>query len=240
MNDDKLLLYYFDDGLDPAERREVAAALAKDADLRERYEALRADLDEARAVPDTKAPADLVARLHESVERAARLERQRQPAPRLRPSAFAWGLALAATLVAGIGIGWFWNGADESLPGIEAPVAGTGGGEPNAGAFERGLAVYLQASRRQIAGLPADAADERSRLVAELVRQNRLYEQAATKNGARDLARVLRAFEPVLLRMASDDVDPGDVAALQEQLAFELSVMLTKMGRQDSQQAGPI
>jgi DNA-binding GntR family transcriptional regulator len=61
-----------------------------------------------------------------------------------------------------------------------------------------------------------------------------LYESAAERNDAPQIARVLRAFEPILLRLAADNIAPEDAAALRDQLAFELNVMLTKLARDAS------
>jgi DNA-binding FadR family transcriptional regulator len=54
------------------------------------------------------------------------------------------------------------------------------------------------------------------------------------QNDSQNLARVLRAFEPILLRLAADDIAPEDAEALRAQLAFELDVMLTKLSRGSS------
>jgi hypothetical protein len=102
---------------------------------------------------------------------------------------------------------------------------------PGLVAFERGLEMHLEQSRQQIVGLPADADQQRASLIMRMVQENRLFESAADRNGAQDLARVLRAFEPILLRLAADDVSPAEARALQAQLTFELNVMLTKLGR---------
>ena len=63
-----------------------------------------------------------------------------------------------------------------------------------------------------------------------------MFENAAANNDADDLARVLRAFEPILLRLAADDLAPEDARALQDQLAFEMNVMLTKLAVDPSDQ----
>ena len=67
-----------------------------------------------------------------------------------------------------------------------------------------------------------------------IIQQNRLFERMAKQNDARDLARVLRAFEPILLRLSSEDISAEDAAALQAQLAFELNIVLTKLARRAS------
>ena len=56
----------------------------------------------------------------------------------------------------------------------------------------------------------------------------------AKDNESQDLARVLRAFEPVLLRLASEDVTPAEAERLLAKLQFELTIVLTKLSRQVS------
>jgi DNA-binding FadR family transcriptional regulator len=73
-------------------------------------------------------------------------------------------------------------------------------------------------------------------LILQIIEQNRLFERAAEQNNSQSLARVLRAFEPILLRLAADDIAPEDAEALRAQLAFELNVMLTKLSRDTSKE----
>jgi DNA-binding FadR family transcriptional regulator len=84
--------------------------------------------------------------------------------------------------------------------------------------------------------MPIDMTEDRSLLVLQIIQQNRLFEQAAERNDADGLARVLRAFEPILMKLAAADITPEEAAALREQLAFELKVMLTKLERDTSKE----
>lgn len=223
MKDDTLILYYYGDGLSDAERAEIESALESDELLRRRYEALCGELGEFSDAPTVRPPADMVARFHDTIERAARLERGRTSTRERRfhlPS-FAWGSAIAATLAIGIGIGYF-------LQPATAPVAL----DPDA--FSRGLQVHLQQSRYDLANLSVESEAERQMLILHIVQQNRLFERAAEDNRSDDLARLLRAFEPILLRLAADDITPDEAAELQAQLAFELNVTLTKLSRKPS------
>jgi hypothetical protein len=77
--------------------------------------------------------------------------------------------------------------------------------------------------------LSADGGVDRQLLIEAIMRQNRQFERAALEHDAGDVARVLRAFEPVLLRLASEDTGAEDAAALKAKLVFELNVVLTKM-----------
>ena len=240
MNDDDLILYYYDDGLDDAGRAAIAAALENDAALAERYRELRLSLDCFDDRPVIRPPAQAVARWHRSIERAAAGQRAARPARRAwhLPS-FAWG-AVAAALVAAVAIGIYVE--DPGPP--TAPIAGTTAEIPvhelppvpaaMPASFSRGVQVHLRESRQGIIRLATDPEADRKLLVMDILRQNRLFEQAARDNGSEDVARVLRAFEPVLLRLASEDVSDRDAAALRAKLAFELNVMLTKMEQRES------
>lgn len=249
MNDDSLILYYYEDGLDDAERARVATALARDPALAERYRALCHSLERFAEPPAVQAPAAAVARWHRSIDRAAGMEsgatRGSNPGRNRRwhfPS-FAWG-ALAAVIVLGIAVRlWFGNTeapltsapqeemiADDGSPALRAvPVS-----------FSRGLAVHLRDSRQDLLRLAEDGDADRRDLLRDIVRQNRQFERAALDNNAEDVARVLRAFEPILLQLANEDLSEEDAAALKSKLLFELNVMLTKMSAGESQDAQTI
>ena len=97
----------------------------------------------------------------------------------------------------------------------------------DASAYERGLKVHLASTERQIAGLGSASPEERARLIETIVAQNRIYALAAERAGEPQLARVLRAFDPVLQSMAQDG---GDSSASIARLGFELRVMQGRLG----------
>lgn len=243
MNDDLLTLYYYKDGLTEAELRDVRSALETDPAVRARYERLCEDLARFDA-PDTVAvTADVTARWHDSINRAARIERQRErPGRLLHIPSFAWGTLVTAALALGVGLGFYLaeqREAEQAIdPGMLVDLA-PGMRSPSI-AFARGLQVHLQESRQDLAALPVDADRERAVLIMHMIQQNRLFERAAEQNDASDLARVLRAFEPILMRLARNELPPRDAEALQAQLAFELNVMLTKLEKSASESTGPI
>jgi hypothetical protein len=236
VDDDILTLYYYRDGLSDAERQRVRAALEHDASLRARYDELRADLARFDAPPVVAAPDDMKARWRDGVDRAARLERQAaQPVARtFHLPSFAWGSAVAATLVVGFGLYLAREPAPEPVPDASVADATTAPERLPSLAFERGLQVHLRDTRRELAGLPTDVGEERVMLIMRMVQQNRSYERAATQNGA----RVLRALEPVLIELAAEDIPPAQAQALQDRLAFELKVTLTRLERAVSEDAG--
>lgn len=182
------------------------------------------------------APSHVVQQWHNAIDEAAALERGRTkaPEPRWHPGSFFWGVAVTAALAIGIGIGFFISEDNGSLPGNQVPLVVDATPRPNVvpAAFTRGLQVHLRDSRQQLVGL--DDSTDKTMLVLQIIQQNRMFETAADQNNAPKLARVLRAFEPILLQLAATDIAPEDAKALRAQLAFELNVMLTKLASESS------
>jgi len=224
MNDDTLILYYYNDGLGEQQRREIAEALESDSDLAARYAALCRDMELLVDGDVADVPAHVVQRMHDSMDRIARpvlVSAERAPSS-FSPFSFAWGAAVTAALAIGIGIGLY-------LPDEPVEI-----GQPYGDPFVRGMQVHLQDTRENLVSLPIDTPDDRTQLIQHVIDQNRLFERAAVQNDEQSLARVLRAFEPILLQLATDDIAPDDAAALRAQLTFELNVVLTKLSRDSS------
>jgi hypothetical protein len=226
MNDEKLILYYYGDGLSDAERQSIAKALQGDSAAAAKYAELCRDLDQLSHADPVEMPAHLRQQLHDSVNRVARpvLVSRGQPRRSFGLMSFVWGSTVAAALAIGIGIGVFLGGND------------TGPDASANDAFARGMQVYLREARQDIVSMPVSTGADRVRLLMHIVEQNRLFERAAEQNGSHKLARVLRAFEPLLLQLAADDLPPATAASLRSQLSFELNVMLTKLSRKSSNQ----
>lgn len=239
MKDDDLILYLYDE-LDARERRAFERRLAADAGLAARLEALRQDFAALKALPFANAPDDMVQRWHDSLDRAADSEYRQAPAARgsFSLSSFGWGAAVAASLALGIGIGVYLSGDSGMAPTVEEIVASVPHSTrlPADSAFARGLQVHLRDTQQELAAVPVDGAADRAELVMRIIQQNRLFERAAIDNDSDKLARVLRAFEPILLRLAADDIAPEDAEDLRRQLAFELRVMLTILERDASKE----
>jgi anti-sigma factor RsiW len=240
IDEQTLMFYFYDDGLTLKERRAVEAALRSDPDLAERYARLRNELDQLTAHDAPPAPTHLVQQLHDSIERAARSERivstpvQKQ----VHAWSFIWGAAITAALAIGIGIGVYFSGSgnpESSTNNVYANNPGVATSVVPA-SFTRGLESHLQQSRWDISRLSADTPADRAVLVQQIIEQNRMFESIAKQKSAPNLARVLRAFEPILIRLASEDIAPDDAEALRAQLSFELNVMLTKLARDTSKE----
>ncbi len=239
MNDDTLLLYFYDDGLSVQERRDVEAAIAADESVRARYAELRLQLDVLDTGSDVAAPMHMVQRWHESIDRAAQREHvpARSKSSPFNAMSFFWGAAVSAALAVGIGIGVIMSGSP--VPVELAPTVALADPETSSivpGAFARGMQVHFRDTQQNIAALSGDSKEDRTLLVMRIIQQNRFFERAAEQNDSAGLARVLRAFEPILLRLAADDIAPEDADALRRQLAFELNVMLTKLERDTSKE----
>ncbi len=187
----------------------------------------------AHAADIHSAPTHVVQQWHDVIDEAAALERGREkkPEPHWHPTSFFWGMAVTAALAIGVGIGFFVSDDNGyTVPPRVAQIPIQANVIP--AAFTRGLQVHFRDSRQQISTL--DQSTDGTMLVLQIIEQNRLFEYAAEENNAPKLARVLRAFEPILLRLAASDIAPEDAAALRAQLAFELNVMLTKLASKSS------
>lgn len=180
-----------------------------------------------------EAPAHLKQQWRNAIDDAAAMERGRQKSPDAawHPGSFFWGMAISAALALGVAIGFFIT-EDDNVSVIPTVVSTQN--QPNVipAAFTRGLQQHFRTSQQRLKSLDID--DDSTLLVLRLIEQNRLFETAADQNNAPQLARVLRAFEPILLRLAATDIAPEDAEALRAQLSFELNVMLTKLAKQSS------
>lgn len=194
------------------------------------------ELDElvsAHKAETHEAPAHLKHQWHDAIDQAAALERGRAPKTRERwhPSSFFWGMAVSAGIAVGVAVGVFVTDETGDTP---VPIFVENPTRPDVVpvAFTRGLQHHFRNSQQQLAKL--DGSDDSAMLVLRLIEQNRLFETAADQNNAPQLARVLRAFEPILLQLAATDIAPEDADALRKQLSFELNVMLTKLAKESS------
>lgn len=226
ISDDDLLLYYYRDGLDAAERARIGAALAEQPELAQRLHGLVARLDAAAtALPEVPVPADAQRRWQAALERAAHVDGAAdvtRAARAGRPFTGRW--LAAAAVIAGLAIVLTIQRvqppADELADGA-LPVA-PAASPADASAYERGLKWHLASTERQLAGLGRGKPEERADLIETLITQNRMYALAAERAGEPQLARVLRAFAPVLEGLEHEG---GDSSASIAQLSFELRVM---------------
>jgi hypothetical protein len=221
ITDDELLLYHYRDGLDATERARIGAALSEQPELAQRLQALVSRLDAAAAMPEVPVPELTQRRWQVALERAASNDvADTSPAPR---AGRRWNrqlplMAAAAAAVVALILVIPKPTVEGPGPADTPPVADKG----DASAYERGLKVHLASTERQLAGLDSATPEERVRLIETIIAQNRIYALAAERAGEPQLARVLRAFSPVLEDLGQGR---GDASASIAQLGFELRVM---------------
>jgi hypothetical protein len=212
ISDDQLLLYYYRDGLDEAERARIGTALAEQPELAQRLHRLVAQLDTVAQMPEVPVPAHIQRRWENSLVTA----------PRRRPSSFRWQ-ALAATVAVLAILATVWVSLRSPPPQVahETPAV------PEASAYERGLRWHLASTEQRLANLDSAQPDERAQLIATIIEQNRMYALAADRAKEPQLARVLRAFTPILESLQDDR---GEASASEiAQLSFELRVMQARL-----------
>lgn len=217
ISDEDLLLYYYRDGLDAAERARIATALAQHPELAQRLHRLVAQLDTAAEMPDVPVPAHIQQRWQAAL--AAR--------PRTRPS-FRWqALAATVALLAILLTVWVSMKPGAERVAHETSPPARPATMPDPAAYERGLRWHLANTEQRLARLDGAQPDERARLIEAIIEQNRLYALAAERANEPQLARVLRAFAPILESLG--DERRTTAAADIAQLNFELRVMQARL-----------
>jgi hypothetical protein len=215
ISDDDLLLYYYRDGLDANERARIGTALAEQPELARRLHRLVAQLDTVVDMPEVPVPAHFQQRWENALGRAAPSKSRPQ-----RFAAFHWQAAAAAVVavVLLVTVQLILRSPQEQPIADAAPVSS---------AYERGLRWHLASTEQRLARLDSAQPEERAQLIASIVEQNRMYALAAERANEPQLARVLRAFTPILESLA---VEPGEASASDiAQLSFELRVMQARL-----------
>jgi hypothetical protein len=198
-------------------------------------------LQQIEAATRREPPPHMVTRWHDAIDSAAEREAitKRPKAQPFSISSFFWGAAITAAVAFGVAIGVFIGDDKTVMSDTYANVEAAPRAQP-ASAFSRGLQVHFQQSKQDLTRLDDTVNGERAELVMNIVQQNRLFARMATQNDSEDLARVLRAFEPILLRLSSEDITPEEAARLRSQLAFELDIVLTKLSQRVSDKTDTI
>jgi hypothetical protein len=235
ITDDELLLYYYRDGLDAAERARIGAALSEQPELAQRLQALVSRLDAAAAMPEVPVPEFTQRRWQVALERATREEGKgdARVSRVARHWNFRWQAAAAAVAIVALILIFPDRTGQQTAPVATHDATATA----ETSAYERGLKVHLASTEQQLAGLDSATPEQRARLVETIIAQNRIYALAAERAGEPQLARVLRAFSPVLEDLVHDR---GDASASIAQLGFELRVMQERLSAgADTSSSGP-
>lgn len=227
ISDDELLLYYYRE-LDADAHARIGAALASQPELARRLHALVARLDAAAAMPEVPVPEHFQKRWQAALDNAATSKRA-VPAKRPFFRQPMW-LAAAATLAA---VALIFTLMKPPVPehvveNTATPTTPEATGKDATLAYERGLKVHLETTERELANLGDATPEERARLIQTIIGQNRIYALAAERAGEPQLARVLRAFTPVLEDLAKGREQSA--ANSISQLSFELRVMQARLG----------
>lgn len=241
LTEEDLVLYYYGEGTNE-DRTRIASALSDDSTLAARYRALCTDLD-AVTEADVPAGSERHAAWHRVVDDLDLAERdaERKLRSGLHAPSFVWGLAASAVVALGVLL----------VLGRQAPVpagppstivadAATDTRQRIPTAFSRGLQQHFRDSQAAINEFDVGATDARADLIGRLVEQNRMFERAAAWHDFDDMARLLRAFERVLVQLDSGQLTPTEAEMLKSQLAFEFNVVLTKLAAQPSTQTESI
>jgi hypothetical protein len=228
ISDDELLLYYYRDGLDAAERARIGTALSQQPELAQRLHRLVAQLDTVAETPEVPVPPHIEQRWQNALARAptSATPAVTTTGSRFRAT-FRWQtLALAATVAVLAVLVTIQvsmppredrTQASNDVPAPANPAA----------AYERGLKWHLANTEQRLASLDSAKPEERARLIEAILEQNRMYALAAERANEPDLARVLRAFTPILetLQAGHRDADASDI----DQLSFELRVVQARL-----------
>jgi hypothetical protein len=220
ISDDELILYHYRE-LDAAERARIGAAISAQPALSQRMHELVTRLDAAAAIPEVPVPAEVQRRwqaaLVAEADKAGARGSQRASKSRYFLPVFSAAMAAAVAVMLIFQTSKqapLEQTAEVTLPAPSSPA--------DASAYERGLKWHLASTERQLAGISTADPAERAKLIETIVAQNKLYALAAERAGEPQLARVLRAFGPILENVAQGG---GDSSADVAQLSFELRVM---------------
>jgi hypothetical protein len=251
LSDDELVLLFYREG---GGLQQAEAHAASCPGCRGRFESLTMALREVESEPiperDESYGAEVWARLQPRLES----ERRRLPWWRLLAAALTWprlamGGAVAALLVAA-----FVAGRSSVIP--MPPSGPQQAAAPSDAARERVLLAavgsHLDRSRvvlTEIAhrngGGPADISIEQA-TASDLVAGNRLYRQAAVRNGDAAVAAVLEDLERVLVEIASSPspASHDDLARWREQidakgLLFKVTVLGSRVRERQQDAATP-
>jgi len=220
ISEDELLLYFYRDGLSDIRQAQITALLISDQQLAARYQLIRAELAQIPAATPIAPSA--------AAQMRWQLRLQQRAAPADAPRA-RWPLALAGATIMLLGMAIGTRIAENQAPLVTSPQVSNNSGTP----LRRGLHSHFADARSVLASLPGDDPEQRRALLNDIVEQNQLFERAALAQGDERLARVLRAFEPVLIELAQAPSD-GSSDAARAQLEFELTIMQTKLSRSPS------
>ena len=240
MTDDELLLFHFSDGLSAERVAQIQTALDGDAVLRKRLAQLRAHLAALNHAGEDTLPAAVQRRLQLKLRQlhAASRAPARLPFWRIPRTQSPW---LLPAFAAGAGALVMWLYTQGVTPNTQPLASEHRASERGASMPEQAQTMSLPALRAHLLqtqmlleNFDPDNAQERA-LLDEIIAQNQSYAERAQRLGRADLARVLRALEPVLVEVENLK-EPDARAALINQFEFEADSLQTKLQARASKQ----
>jgi hypothetical protein len=221
IDDELLLAYALDEGLDPHQRRRIAEALLADPALRAQLDRVRAALAAAGAslarAPELGFEARLWARIAPAL-----------PAPRARAPRRWPPLALAASLIVALALGVLIGRQQTPAPALLAADAGSR-------ILSAHLTRHLDSAGALLARVSDAAPDlDASSLARELIANNRLYALAAERAGRADLARFLRELEPQLAALIANGDGAEGTALARADWSFKARIAADAERRRDA------
>lgn len=240
VNDELLTLYYYRDELSDKQLAAIELALKQDQSLARHYAQLCGQLDRLKAQNNAPATPQAMQRWHAALDQAAAQEittsiQAEKPARSFwleRLFRFNVPVAASAVMILALGVVIGVNLQNTNITGFPGSAMADHSGQ----SFVRGVGAYMQEAEMQLAGLEANDISQRRVLIKEIIGRNRLYIRAAENSQSPELARVLRAFEPVLISLADPQTASQQFDRAKAQLSFELSAMQTKLTHDASKQ----
>jgi hypothetical protein len=247
--EEELILHFYGESADP---RSIDAALAADAGLASRFEALGRDLTAAGTLAAPEPPADLSDRVWREIRPQLRREFRWAAVFQAGPGRSPWLTLVPASLalVAALAIGYLAgsSGSGDEARGSGAIAAGEASPTGLSPAARERLLLasvegHLAGSERLLTRVanaaPTDAAAlaQESAWAEALVSSNRLYRRAAERSGQRRIVALLDELEPLLLELAhGGEAAPDDLEAAQQRidntdLLFKLRVTGERLQR---------
>ncbi len=227
IHDEDLVLHFYRDGLTDARYAEIERAIQEDDELRQRYERLGQDLEEAGAAFADGAP---TAGFDDRIWRGFEQRLSARPRPRVRVPhrrrRSTW-LKAASLVAAGLVLGLF-IGRTTQLPSKTEPLLDASSGTK---ALVAELVNHLDSTERTMLIATRYPLDPEliTELADALLDSHRLYASAAERAGRPELAEFLRRLEPVLLRLANVDALDGHEtireSIIKDDLPFKIRVV---------------
>lgn len=231
-NDEQLIAAYYAEDSAPEAREHLQQCAECSARLQE----LKGVLDAVTPPQAPERPYGFELRMWNAVEPRI--------APAVKKQAFSWRVWTLAASAAALVIVAFLVGRYSSVPGNQ-PAPPSAAIEQRREVLQVALADHLEDSQRLLVELnhaqDTGVVKDASKRAEDLLESNRIYRQAAQRNGDKNVAQVLDQLERVLTEVAHDDeASPAaqQQVATQAQdsgLLFKLRVMSNAVKRAPKQ-----